>query len=105
MQSISLHVSRPREWDGATIAQGEFRGKQKEKLVMANQKQFCPKCRLQSLKCVRTVAVELERHPLEFGRLSMWRCLNPNCQARFQLRTPEGKLIALRPKAGNTEIM
>lgn len=105
MQSIRQHASRLGEWAGATIAQGEFRGKQKGKLVMADQKQFCPKCRLQSLKCVSTVTVELEGHPLEFGRLSMWRCLNPNCQARFQLRTPEGKLIALRPKAGNTEIM
>lgn len=70
---------------------------------MANLKQFCPRCHLQTLKCVNTVAVALDGHPLESGRLSVWRCLNPECRARFQLRTPEGKLIALRTPMDNGE--
>lgn len=63
---------------------------------MANPKQFCPECGLQTLRCVQTVATGVEGHPLESPRLSVWECQNLQCSARFQLDTPEGRLRKVR---------
>lgn len=63
---------------------------------MANSKQFCPECGLQTLKCVSTVPVSIEGHPLESARVSLWECRNLQCLARFQLDTPEGRLRKVR---------
>lgn len=64
---------------------------------MARNKQYCPECGAAALTCQRTCPTTFERHDLESGRLSTWRCAS--CGAEFELLTPAGKLR--RMKRGN----
>lgn len=66
---------------------------------MAKPKQFCPECKLQTLKCEYTIPTSTEGHPLESSRLSVWECTSPACRARFLLSTPEGELRKVGKRA------
>lgn len=98
MQSIRLHVCSS-ETSRQDIKRMDAGGKKKEQPAMANSRQFCPRCHLQTLKCIRTMPTGIDGHPLESSRLSIWQCLNRSCRARFQLETPEGKLKPVKNTA------
>ncbi len=57
-------------------------------------KQRCPSCNTYSLKCTKTIPVELGTHELECVRVSYWKC--SKCNAYYHLHIPMGKLTKVK---------